>query len=796
MQVEQKTDRRKQNRVAKQVFENFCRVFHTESPVEAAQKFFELMSSNADIIRKHFKPAWLSLSPQMDANMMKVASNLQRWFTNSQSKCQSHYRTEMIQQLLEGVSTAEALKMGVSQNQLKKARSHPVTNDIALQSYKRNTTKQRVSKEETLMTIEWLQHHMKSVKHPERGEQWLIERSRFGTYVLYVKEFPMIYARLVRQYPMLRFRGNASVDSWTNKLTVLQRNIEMAIYKHPKVACALPRSEWQAILEDPDLKLVPRTYNTFYDMLQLKKRGTSTTGLHIHFIKLPYACGICVNSDKDLLLFDIFTKEIVACYQEYTCADGSIAQLIQIVGELQNLSGDENTRKEQEKALQQRLSFCLKIDFNEEAVNKAIGEFEAIKTKLTEEMLQLGENEKYYRRRKHLILLHREQYLVQRDHIKWLSTQLKQGEALVYQDFSSSYDKLRTTRNRTVNLIFSIVEMGPYGRITIRYLCNIVTHKDFTKEDSYYVADVWDHHLRKDGKGSDEFKNIHKIIRTGDSGSHFHCFSTIFFESHIQEKYGIEFSTHTLCKRHAYNMCDSIGSICKAVVEETELLTHTTNADAEAICVMINTKTKFHAYRFGEINRHSSLFGKAKAMPGIQTKCEFQYYVHTFDGAKEYIPGYVLAKDVSGKAEERYVLYDLVADRGWGPMCPKCADFYLRPAYHETDGTTCPCPKDFQPRKKQGHLKCSEGHGVNLNQPSVSRIMETIANADPEATAAGASKRKKNKVAKMKKLGREIDSVHVVEVQYLLALLSALHILRFCSRCLAVEFGDMCCVGS
>jgi hypothetical protein len=70
---------------------------------------------------------------------------------------------------------------------------------------------------------------------------------------------------------------------------------------------------------------------------------------------------------------------------------------------------------------------------------------------------------------------------------------------------------------------------------------------------------VWHYHLNHRDDPQSEFHKVTHILRTGDSGPHFHNRLTIEFESQVQSNYDIVWETHTLCKRHAYGPCDSAG---------------------------------------------------------------------------------------------------------------------------------------------------------------------------------------------------------------------------------------------
>jgi hypothetical protein len=66
----------------------------------------------------------------------------------------------------------------------------------------------------------------------------------------------------------------------------------------------------------------------------------------------------------------------------------------------------------------------------------------------------------------------------------------------------------------------------------------------------------------------DEFAGVTHIVRTGDNGGHLLNRILMKMESSVYTKYGIDFETHTLPKRHGYNMCDGHGGAVKRTINQ------------------------------------------------------------------------------------------------------------------------------------------------------------------------------------------------------------------------------------
>lgn len=149
-------------------------------------------------------------------------------------------------------------------------------------------------------------------------------------------------------------------------------------------------------------------------------------------------------------------------------------------------------------------------------------------------------------------LRHEEQMKTQRAYILKREENLKAGgsEVIVYEDFVAQYN---LKGKKVANLVFVVIWKDSQGHIQRKYIDNYCTDAS-KKQDSMFVEHVWQWHLRPneirhklaqagadkvtvDGAqreslekelrerekfALDEFKGVTHILRTGDSGGHFH----------------------------------------------------------------------------------------------------------------------------------------------------------------------------------------------------------------------------------------------------------------------------------
>jgi hypothetical protein len=178
---------------------------------------------------------------------------------------------------------------------------------------------------------------------------------------------------------------------------------------------------------------------------------------------------------------------------------------------------------------------------------------------------------------------HERQYKTQRGYIQHREEMLPHRtptclELIVYEDFVSQYD---LNGKKVHNLVFTIVWRNAEGLLQRKYLDNYCTDKG-NKCDTSMVCDVWKFHLRPnelrhllkdEGKAREhretlqaeldhllllnpepEFWHATAILRTGDSGGHFHSIKNLLFESGVFARYAhnVAHMRSLMHKRHTH----------------------------------------------------------------------------------------------------------------------------------------------------------------------------------------------------------------------------------------------------
>lgn len=335
-------------------------------------------------------------------------------------------------------------------------------------------------------------------------------------------------------------------------------------------------------------------------------------------------------------------------------------------------------------------------------------------------------------------LLHEEQYKTQRRYLESREEALPPRSpgnfrVIVYEDFVSQYNK---DGKKVNNLVFTIKWRDEQGILRHRYLDNFCSDRT-KKADSFYVRKVWSYHLRtneilhtlehgtrqsdgtfipltsehrkqlqnqletlkKTTNGRFEFEGVTHILRTGDSGGHFHSRATMFWESGVYFRTGILWETHTLCKRHAYSLCDAHGGAVKRSIRskcvEGEYPT-TAEQFAEIVNRLCNNNEAFanaRAYAFKNISRdHAELvWSTLNDTPGMKKCCEFQYNVR--DSTGRFCPkeGAVRMR-ICSESDEIPKVFDMHkrSRKEFGTFCGKCAHVNQNIVYHKTPKTECP----------------------------------------------------------------------------------------------------------
>jgi hypothetical protein len=160
---------------------------------------------------------------------------------------------------------------------------------------------------------------------------------------------------------------------------------------------------------------------------------------------------------------------------------------------------------------------------------------------------------------------HLKQYQVCRNYVDRVRDTLKENECLVFRDFVNQHN---VRGEKVNNLVLVVFYRDSTGVITKTKINNFCKDPDSHSCDAYYVQDVFDFHLRKDGDKahrSDLFSKFSKIYISGDHGPHFSSVQTIFNESRMKFRYDKEIEVISLCSYHAYNVCDAAGAESKVL---------------------------------------------------------------------------------------------------------------------------------------------------------------------------------------------------------------------------------------
>lgn len=294
-------------------------------------------------------------------------------------------------------------------------------------------------------------------------------------------------------------------------------------------------------------------------------------------------------------------------------------------------------------------------------------------------------------------MLHKEQFATAREKVQEIEGRLQVGECLVYRDFVNQY----TTDGKLMNLVLVLrwKEEGDHDLNTLK-IHNLCTDKETNGATSYFVADVFEHHLkRKDAI----FRKFHTLYISGDHGPHFSSVRTVYNESTWFAKYGIKVHCYFLCSYHAYNRCDGAGVEAKRIAQawakkQKEQTEATVIADIINNCAHSNSV----AVPFPCINMSADVF-PAKLLKSTKEdtlnftkKCEFCYYYNDEKGREVREPGIIRCRLVSGKDAEPYKVFDLLAPSKLRPnMCSVCSNALQRPIRH---GDTR-CPRQIQPSR-------------------------------------------------------------------------------------------------
>jgi hypothetical protein len=161
----------------------------------------------------------------------------------------------------------------------------------------------------------------------------------------------------------------------------------------------------------------------------------------------------------------------------------------------------------------------------------------------------------------------------------------------------------------------------------------------------------------------------------------------MLWESNVWDECGIHWETHTLCKRHAYSLCDAHGggikrAIRAACVEGNHALTACDFAELINNMSLIDDKfARAKAYAFNNIPREdkTTLMATLRTMNGMQKACEFQYNEKCRDGVYRQAAGVVRFRHCSGHPSESYQTFSIIKRNK--QLCTQCIAIKERVVY-------------------------------------------------------------------------------------------------------------------
>ena len=218
-------------------------------------------------------------------------------------------------------------------------------------------------------------------------------------------------------------------------------------------------------------------------------------------------------------------------------------------------------------------------------------------------------------------------------------------------------------------------------------------NKALPKSKQKELLDELSEHANKFGI---EFEGATDILRTGDSGGHFHNRINAIFESSAFKRFGIRWETHTLCKRHAYSLCDAHGGAVKRCARQSAVIGELPREAADfARAIMTHAKfgnTRAIAYTHMDMSTKEKEYAALANMDGMKKACEFQYHYIDDGGDKVYMPGFVRFRTVSGdeSAPWNAVYLPRVEEGGESQkVCAKCTQGRQRPVWHDKSAGRC-----------------------------------------------------------------------------------------------------------
>ena len=421
---------------------------------------------------------------------------------------------------------------------------------------------------------------------------------------------------------------------------------------------------------------------------------------------------------------------------------------------------------------------------------------------------------------------HHRQLANQRPYIRWVEDGLPPKDetcfrVVVFVDFVAQYNFRKKKVN---NFIMTIKWRDEGGNLQYKYVNNVCSDES-KSADAVYALTCWDAHLkpielrlqlqklrnsanlqqddatyqdilaqlneieRFDGLW-DEFRGVTEIIRTGDNGGHLLNRMVMKWESQVYGRYGIIWRTHTLCKRHAYNLCDSHGSGIKKCIASyanagyapetahdfSNIINHCLVPDISKDPVRLPPH-RANAYPIQRVNRANKDMSKEKEVDGplslsmyvhilciiciqsyiyiyilylhtcththigIQAMCEFQYNYLDDEGNAVFMDNVVRMRELSSNSsateapyEVRYLVKGL--DKAvWGTMCKPCSNEKSKPIFHKRDivsGLQTVCK--FKAGKCKGQMRSKIP-----SAPAAASSSSSSAGAAPAAASSSSS---------------------------------------------------------
>ena len=306
------------------------------------------------------------------------------------------------------------------------------------------------------------------------------------------------------------------------------------------------------------------------------------------------------------------------------------------------------------------------------------------------------------------------------------------NKIIVYEDFADFYN---ADGKKILNLVFTIVWCNANGLLQRKYIDNlnsdhIRAHNKEWKEkygkfssNAMFVKRVWEFLLRPNeilqqlknealsepekvkllaefaklaNECGNEFEGVSDILRTGDSGGHFHNRVNAVFESSAFKRYGIKWETHTLCKRHAYSLCDAHGGAGKRAFRHSAAIGELPKEAADfARAIMHHAKfgdTRAIAYTNMDMSTAEQEYAALSEMAGMKKACEFQYFYVDDSGEKVYTSGFSRFRTVSGDESAPWTAVHLPKveeGKESKKVCAKCTQGRQRPVWHEKSAGNC-----------------------------------------------------------------------------------------------------------